>query len=214
MVKSLNFWCNDGSFSLTDTKQNLIIFKIIPVDSVAHRKLKLYNKDGTELLTLQELNGTTHGRWEARGPEQELLYSVCRHHMIQNKLNIDLRVLMKQSRWKCKADIEYRVKGSASSSSFIVYEGDSSTEVAQVNSDASNENKYLVKLVDPYNKQGKKDYDEYLMKIVFSIAVIVDVAGSRSRTRVIAGKVFGGAAKLVTGVALVGGSLLGIDIQG
>ncbi|KAK1411968.1 hypothetical protein QVD17_32857 [Tagetes erecta] len=191
---------SDGSFLLTDARENLI-FRMIRDDSTLHLQLKLFNKAGTHLLlTLRKKIRTGHGRWKAKDPSQKLLYSVCKNHMIQDEDDIiDLRVT--RGRFWRKA-IAYTVKGKPSNHAFTIYKGVSSTPLACVLRDALDENKYLLKL----DQQGNKtdDCDQYLlMETVFSIAAIVDVVKTPSRTRVIANDLFHKAGILIELVPLL-----------
>ncbi|KAK1440791.1 hypothetical protein QVD17_06622 [Tagetes erecta] len=189
----------DGSFLLVDSQQ-VLVFMIISADSWAHRHLGMYDKDHQPLLTLQEVIMTLHGNWIALSPTtKETLYSVSKNHMTKDKVDLVVRLGNNNSA------IDYTVKGKMSNNAFAIYEGQSAKVLATVfpdQADASKDN-FVVKL-DP----GKKD-DENFMKIVFSVAGIVEALKTPSKMKVCADMFLKGAAKIASVGIGVGSCFVG-----
>ncbi|KAL4310669.1 hypothetical protein GQ457_01G024050 [Hibiscus cannabinus] len=121
----------DGNFVVTDINSN-ILFEVKGKVLSMHDHRVLLDGAGNPIVTLKQKMMSAHDRWQVFKGEStdasDLLFSAKRSSMFQLKTNVDVFLAnnIKEKVW------DYKVKGSWSESSCVVYAGESSTIVAQM----------------------------------------------------------------------------------
>ncbi|KFK24672.1 hypothetical protein AALP_AA8G010000 [Arabis alpina] len=120
-----------GNFVITDVKGNLL-FKVKDPVFGLHDKRILLDGSGYPVLTFREKIMSMHQSWQVfRGgstDQRDLLYTVKRSSMLQLKTKLDVFLSHNIEENTC----DFRVKGSWSERSCIVYAGETDTIIAQM----------------------------------------------------------------------------------
>ncbi|KAK8609776.1 hypothetical protein V6N13_093190 [Hibiscus sabdariffa] len=121
----------NGNFVVTDINSN-ILFNVKGKVLSMHAHRVLLDGAGNPIVTLKQKMMSAHDRWQVFKGEStdasDLLFSARRSSMFQLKTDVDVFLAnnIKEKVW------DYKVKGSWSESSCVVYAGESSTIVAQM----------------------------------------------------------------------------------
>uniref|UniRef100_A0A7N2M495 Protein LURP-one-related 15 n=1 Tax=Quercus lobata TaxID=97700 RepID=A0A7N2M495_QUELO len=120
----------DGNFVVTDINGN-VIFKVKGALLTLHDRRTLLDAAGNPILTLREKIMSAHDRWKIfRGESVEakdLIFSVKRSSMIQFKTKLHVFLANNTKEDVC----DYRIEGSWSERSCVIYAGESNTVIAQ-----------------------------------------------------------------------------------
>ncbi|CAH2053828.1 unnamed protein product [Thlaspi arvense] len=121
-----------GNFVITDVNGDML-FKVKDPVFGLHDKRILLDGSGSSVLNMREKIVSLHHRWQVfRGVNKEpedLLYTVKRSSMIQFKTKLDVFLSHNKEEKSC----DFRVKGSWSQSSCVIYLGESDTIIAEMN---------------------------------------------------------------------------------
>lgn len=119
-----------GNFAVTDVNGN-IMFKVKGVLSFRGRRV-LLDAAGNPIVTLCQKMMSMHERWQVfRGEStkpRDLLFSAKRSSLFQWKTKLDVFLANNTEEEVC----DFKVKGSWSERSCVIYAGESSTIVAQM----------------------------------------------------------------------------------
>ncbi|KAK3227450.1 hypothetical protein Dsin_007312 [Dipteronia sinensis] len=159
----------DGNFVVQDIKGN-ILFKVKGALMSIRDRHVLLDAAGKPLVTLRQKIMSAHARWQVfRGEStnsKDLIFTAKRSSMFQLKTKLDVFLANNTKEDVC----DFKVKGSWSERSCVVYAGESDAIVAQMHK------KYTVQSI----LMGK---DKFLVKVypnidyVFIIALIVILEG-------------------------------------
>ncbi|XP_062166869.1 protein LURP-one-related 15-like [Alnus glutinosa] len=122
---------SDGNFVVTDVN-GTVIFKVKGKILTLHDRRVLLDGAGNPVVTLREKIMSAHDRWQAfRGEsveESDLIFSVKRSSILQ--LKAKLHVFLANN---TKEDVcDFKVEGSWSERSCVIYAGESSSIIAQM----------------------------------------------------------------------------------
>lgn len=121
----------DGNFVVTDINGN-VIFKVKGALLTLHDRRTLLDAAGNPIVTLREKIMSAHDRWKIfRGGSVEakdLIFSVKRSSMIQFKTKLHVFLANNTKEDVC----DYRIEGSWSERSCVIYAGESNTVIAQM----------------------------------------------------------------------------------
>ncbi|XP_059428711.1 protein LURP-one-related 15-like [Corylus avellana] len=120
-----------GDFDVIDVQGN-VIFKVRGKFLTMHDRRVVLDAAGNPILTLRQKIMSAHDRWQVfRGEsaeESDLIFSVRRSSMLQ--LEAKLQVFLANNK---KEDVcDFRVEGSWTERSCVVYEGESSSKIAKM----------------------------------------------------------------------------------
>ncbi|GKV02211.1 hypothetical protein SLEP1_g14670 [Rubroshorea leprosula] len=121
----------DGDFVVTDINGN-IMFKVKGSDFSLHNNRALLDAAGNPIVTLRQKLMSAHDRWQVfRGEStnsSDLIFTVKRSSMLQWKTKVDVFLANNTDDKVC----DFKVQGSWSERSCVVYAGESSSIVAQM----------------------------------------------------------------------------------
>ncbi|GLT49930.1 hypothetical protein SLA2020_234530 [Shorea laevis] len=121
----------DGDFVVTDVNGN-IIFKVKGYAFSCHSNRVLLDAAGNPIVTLRQKLMSAHDRWQVfRGEStdsSDLIFTVKRSSMFQWKPKLDVFLANNTDEAVC----DFKVQGSWSEKSCVVYAGESSSIVAQM----------------------------------------------------------------------------------
>ncbi|CAH2053827.1 unnamed protein product [Thlaspi arvense] len=121
-----------GNFVITDVNGDML-FKVKDPVFGLHDKRILLDGSASPVLNMREKIVSLHQRWRVfRGVSKEqkdLLYTVKRSSMIQFETKLDVFLSHNKEEERC----DFRVKGTWSQSSCVIYVGESDTIVAEMN---------------------------------------------------------------------------------
>ncbi|KAK9986248.1 hypothetical protein SO802_031199 [Lithocarpus litseifolius] len=121
----------DGNFVVTDINGN-VIFKVKGTLLTLHDRRTLLDAAGNPIVTLREKIMSAHDRWQIfRGESVEakdLIFSVKRSSMIQFRTKLHVFLANNTKEDVC----DYRIEGSWSERSCVIYAGESNTVIAQL----------------------------------------------------------------------------------
>lgn len=135
LVKSMK----DGEFVVANMDGN-ILFKVKGSSFFSmHQSRVLVDVAGSPIVTLREKIMSAHEKWHAfRGEStdmKDLLFTVKRSSVFQRKIELDVFFANNTEEKVC----DFKIKGSWSERSCIVYAGESSTIVAQMHKHTTTE---------------------------------------------------------------------------
>ncbi|PSS17678.1 Protein LURP-one-related like [Actinidia chinensis var. chinensis] len=120
-----------GKFIVTDTKGNLL-FKVKKSHFKVHDQRVLIDAAGNHIVTLKEKMMTAHNRWEVcngdSSSSKNIVFSAKTSHVIQLKTKLQVFLANNVNEDIC----DFRVEGSWTESSCVIYAGESSTIIAQM----------------------------------------------------------------------------------
>ncbi|KAK1561820.1 hypothetical protein Q3G72_001271 [Acer saccharum] len=122
----------DGNFVVQDVNNNgNILFKLKGFLMTLHNRRVLFDAAGTPLVTLRKKIISAHDRWQVfRGESthlNDLIFTAKKHKAVQFKNNLDVFLANNTSKL-----CDFKVKGSWSKDSCVVYAGESDTIVAEM----------------------------------------------------------------------------------
>ncbi|XVE84383.1 hypothetical protein DITRI_Ditri17bG0007900 [Diplodiscus trichospermus] len=121
----------NGNVVVTDINDN-IVFKVKGAFLTIHGRRVLLDATGNPIVTLKMKLMSAHDRWQVfRGDStdsSDLIFSAKRSSMLQLKTKLDVFLANNTKEDVC----DFKVKGSWSERSCVIYAGESSTIVAQV----------------------------------------------------------------------------------
>ncbi|XP_017974735.1 PREDICTED: protein LURP-one-related 15 [Theobroma cacao] len=121
----------DGNFVVTDITGN-ILFKVKAASLTIHDHRVLLDAAGNPIITFKNKLRSAHDRWQAfRGDStdsSDLIFTVKRSSMFQLKTTLDVFLANNTKEEVC----DFKIKGSWSERSCVIYAGESSTTVAQM----------------------------------------------------------------------------------
>ncbi|KAK1563019.1 hypothetical protein Q3G72_020901 [Acer saccharum] len=123
----------DGNFVVQDINNNgNILFKLKGFLMTLHNRRVLFNAAGIPLVTLRHKIISAHDRWQVfRGEStdlNDLIFTAKKSSMLQLKAKLDVFLANNTEEDVC----DFKVKGSSSKESCVVYAGESDTIVAQM----------------------------------------------------------------------------------
>ncbi|XP_057497852.1 protein LURP-one-related 15-like [Actinidia eriantha] len=134
---------SQAKFIVTDTKGNLI-FKVTKPHLISDQRF-LIAAAGNHIVTLKEKMLTAHNRWEVlktdSSSSHNIVFSAKRSHAIQLKTKLQVFLANNVNEQIC----DFRVEGSWTESSCVIYAGESSTIIAQMHKKRSVESVVLGK---------------------------------------------------------------------
>ncbi|KFK40277.1 hypothetical protein AALP_AA3G354200 [Arabis alpina] len=120
-----------GNFDITDVNGNMLFTVNDPVFGIRDKRI-LLDGSGYPVLTFREKIRTLHHRWKVfRGgstDKRNLLYTVKKSSMVQFKTKLNVFLSNNRDEKIC----DFRVKGTWSEDSCIVYAGETDTIIAQM----------------------------------------------------------------------------------
>ncbi|PSS23864.1 Protein LURP-one-related like [Actinidia chinensis var. chinensis] len=117
---------SQGKFIVTDTKGNLLFKVKKPHLKICDERF-LIDASGYHIVTLKEKMLTAHSRWEVCNGNNSV-FSAKRSHAIQLKTKLQVFLANNVHEHIC----DFRVEGSWTESSCVIYAGESSTIIAQM----------------------------------------------------------------------------------
>ncbi|TXG59033.1 hypothetical protein EZV62_016862 [Acer yangbiense] len=129
----------DGNFVVKDINNNgIILFNLKGFLATFHKRRVLFDAAGTPLVTLRKkgrsyegtnLRTSAHDRWQVfRGESNDLIFTTKKPEMLQFNKNLDVFLARNTEERVC----DFKVKGSWSEKSCVVYLGESDTIVAEM----------------------------------------------------------------------------------